>query len=425
MRILTLSNLYPPDVTGGYEIVIKQSVDWLRSRGHEVHILTSAPRRPVPDEPAVHRRMRLSAELWDHDLLVKSNETTRFALQAEANSISSFNVHVLLETLRHLQPDVVYVGNVIGLGGLGMIGALQLSAWPWVWHLEDDVPRTICTFREQLHQGLTQEFNSRVRGEYILVSERLREELSTHGIALKGQCHLVPNWITGDPSTTRVKPSARGERFPRIVSVGRVQREKGSDLLIEAAAILRSLGHQDFEIDLIGEVCDQSLVQLANLRGLDGVVRFLGQRSHAEVQEAYQNHDVLVFPTWEREPFGLSPLEAAAHGCLPIISMNCGLAEWLVHGVHCLKVERSAESIASCLEGLINGCIDLGAAARRAQAVAWRDFHINRVVPRIESILRAAANHPRQTASDHAEIYQVAMLGEKLAQLAVQDGCPP
>ena len=45
MRIVVLSNLYPPDVLGGYEIACAQAVDALRQRGHRaahfLHLATT------------------------------------------------------------------------------------------------------------------------------------------------------------------------------------------------------------------------------------------------------------------------------------------------------------------------------------------------------------------------------------------------
>ena len=49
MKILVLSNLYPPDFIGGYELGCRQVSDALRGRGHEVLVLTSAPRLPIAD----------------------------------------------------------------------------------------------------------------------------------------------------------------------------------------------------------------------------------------------------------------------------------------------------------------------------------------------------------------------------------------
>ena len=67
MKILALSNLYPPDFLGGYELACQQVVDGLRSVGHDVRVLTAAPRKPVATAPAhVLRRFKLMDE-WSRD----------------------------------------------------------------------------------------------------------------------------------------------------------------------------------------------------------------------------------------------------------------------------------------------------------------------------------------------------------------------
>lgn len=63
MKILALTNLYPPDFLGGYELVCCQVVDALGAAGHEVRVLTSAPRQPVPPVPHVDRVFKLGTAL--------------------------------------------------------------------------------------------------------------------------------------------------------------------------------------------------------------------------------------------------------------------------------------------------------------------------------------------------------------------------
>src|SRR5687768_14191238 len=41
MRLLVVSNLYPPHHLGGYEMACELAVERLRARGHEVRVLTS------------------------------------------------------------------------------------------------------------------------------------------------------------------------------------------------------------------------------------------------------------------------------------------------------------------------------------------------------------------------------------------------
>src|SRR3954454_3940467 len=60
MRVLTVGNMYPPHHYGGYELVWRSAVEHLRSRGHEVEVLTTDVRTAAtePDPPGVHRELR-------------------------------------------------------------------------------------------------------------------------------------------------------------------------------------------------------------------------------------------------------------------------------------------------------------------------------------------------------------------------------
>ena len=118
-------------------------------------------------------------------------------------------------------------------------------------------------------------------------------------------------------------------------------------MLIEAAHLLRRRGRPNFVIDLYGKVMDDTYPSLIGRHDLGDCVQLQGLRTQQELMELYQAYDVFAFPTWEREPFGFAPLEAAAAGCMPVVTNNCGISEWLVHAVHCWKIERSAAALAS------------------------------------------------------------------------------
>ena len=171
-----------------------------------------------------------------------------------------------------------------------------------------------------------------------MVSEQLRREIEVGGIRLHGQVETIPNWITGTRGANQ-RDFYRGGHL-RIMTAGQVARWKGIDVLIEAAARLRDAGHDDFSVHIYGKVHQPDLASLIHSLHLSDHVILQGVLPHALLLEAYRDYDLFAFPTFEREPFGLVPLEAVARGCVPIISRRCGIAEWLVHGVHCLKAER-------------------------------------------------------------------------------------
>jgi glycosyltransferase involved in cell wall biosynthesis len=173
-----------------------------------------------------------------------------------------------------------------------------------------------------------------------------------------------------------------------------------------------------------GEVVDPSIGPLIRGHGLDGVVSLRGPRPHPVMLGLYAEYDVFAFPSREEEPFGLVALEALAGGCAPVVSRDAGVAEWLVHGVHCLKAARDAPSFARVLARILDGEIPLEPIARRGSAAVWRELHIDAIVPRIERLLRDASSDPRSPSGTPAEALRLAWLAESAALSYARDGVP-
>jgi glycogen synthase len=422
VKVLVLSNLYPPDVVGGYEIACGQAADALRRRGHDVLVLTSIPRSPVDRELHVRRTLRLT-NIWDLAWRKTQTVLCRRLDDVAAALIDAGNVHELATVLEEFSPDVVYIGSVIGLGGLGLLACLRHLGMPWVWHLGDNVPQYLCADRTRTVPALARQFGEQVQGRFLACSSRLVELIEHTGIHLSGEVEVVPYWIVGERPEPRAEFFRKGRRL-RVVAAGRVVPEKGFDLLIEAFGQLRAQGCHDVSLDIYGSQSGVSATHYPDLirqYGVADVVSLKGDRSHAELCRLFGEYDVFAFPTWDEEPFGIAPLEAAAHGCVPVISEECGLAEWLVHGMHCVKTERSVEALARAFRSIASGQVDLEPIARRAAAIAWRDFHLETIAPRIERALAEAARQPRAPARPAAEAYKLALLAEKLARRLVQD----
>jgi glycosyltransferase involved in cell wall biosynthesis len=150
-------------------------------------------------------------------------------------------------------------------------------------------------------------------------------------------------------------------------------------------------------------------------------VTLKGMLPQAELAQRLGQYDIFAFPTWRREPFGCAPLEAAIAGCVPVLAETCGISEWLVHGVHCLKTQRTPQGFARVFADILSGVIDLEPLGRRAAAVVRRDFHLNAVLPRIERALATAAGRSRTGAGSPAEALRLALLGERLTQVLIQE----
>ena len=197
--------------------------------------------------------------------------------------------------------------------------------------------------------------------------------------------------------------------------------DKGIDLLIRAAAILRERDENRFSLDIFGKATDSYFADLIRALRLSDVVRLKGSLGQSELLDAYGNYDVFAFPGRPDEPFGFAPLEALGRGCVPVIHHLCGAAEWLVHGVHCLKVGRDPSSFAGAFGQILDGSVDLGPIARRGEAAVWRDFHLDTLLPKIEDVLADASTRPRTGAGTSDEAYRLAVLAEKLTHIFMQE----
>src|SRR5581483_6363542 len=95
MRILIVSNLFPPITSGGYEVECGAVAEHL-GRDHEVLVLTSASRGRVEPQPGVRRELTLlSADA------AGALRAPRAALRAAAAARSALA----------FEPDLVYAWN--------------------------------------------------------------------------------------------------------------------------------------------------------------------------------------------------------------------------------------------------------------------------------------------------------------------------
>ena len=421
MKILVLTDLYPPDAIGGYEMGCRQAVEALRERGHDVRVLTSAPRMPVRDDPGVVRSLKL-VDAWSHYLNAHMRPVVGLLEENESLRISSFNVHALLGEIESFQPDVVYVWMLVGIGGLGLMACLHHLETPWVWHLMDSVPTVLCMLGGHVRPELVRQVSQQLQGEYISCSQQLVDEIKLLGVDLGKKVSVIPNWVAGPTRAPRTE-YLQGGTLRIATAAGLVHRgsDKGVDIVVEAAKILRDSGRSNFTVEIYGRDLDGYFPKWIGELELENHVRMAGIISQAELSDRFAEADVFAFPTRKREPFGFVALEAAARGCVPIVSQVCGYSEWFVHGVHLLKAPRDAQSFADIFAAILDGEIALEPIGRRAADVVTSDFHLNSVILGIEKVLYAAKARTSTRGARPEEAYRMAVLAERLSRVLIQE----
>ncbi len=132
---------------------------------------------------------------------------------------------------------------------------------------------------------------------------------------------LAPTGVRGRVVANGVdlEPFLAVERLPipgRWVVVGRIDRHKGIDRLLDALVHLK-----DVELIAIGPDAGSraELEALAERLGLSGRVRFVGEVRPSELPDWFSEAELAVFPS-RHEAFGIAVVEAMAAGCPVAVS---------------------------------------------------------------------------------------------------------
>jgi glycosyltransferase involved in cell wall biosynthesis len=229
----------------------------------------------------------------------------------------------------------------------------------------------------------------------IAVSGRIRAELERHGV-LPGRISVILNSI--DPDAFRRDPARRqpvraqlGLHPDDVVigAVGRLEREKRFDLLIEAfAPLARERPEMRLVIVGAGSLRDE-LSALAGRLGIQNACLLLGHR--LDIADLHQSFDLLVQSS-ETEGTPNAVLEAMAMGT-PIVATDVGgTGELAAHNRHAVLVPR--HDVPALREAMHLTLTDRPGAARRVAAARQRietDLSFDARTRRLEAIYEELA----------------------------------
>ncbi len=415
MRLLFLSNFYPPFDRGGYEQWCQEVADRLRQSGHQVTVLTSRYHAAHHDSTAqdfVVRQLYLEMEFASlknairffvgRQKRVRENIAAIRALFAQ----STFDA-VLVWGMWNLDWQVAAEAESLCPRGVfyyiadyWLTLASQHSHY-WRTPARTSLARIPKALLKPIAERLlAHEQRPALELAYALFpSAYLRTELLQKGVQF-GTTAVIPGAI--DTSLYHVPDQPRWDDSNpslRLLYVGRLSPEKGVETAIHALGHFLALnpccsaqlvivgsGDMDYEI---------SLQQLVFEKGLAPRVEFIGAQPKEKMSEIYSQADVLLFTSIWPEPFGRVIVEAMASGVVVVATATGGAAEIIVDEENALVFPpQNAAMLASQLVRLVTnpGLYERLAAAGRCTAL--EHFDIVRMAEGVERYLEDALARP-------------------------------
>ena len=329
MRILVLTNLYPPHGYGGYELSCRDVADRFAERGHEVLVLTSDHRRAGP-EPVESTNVERTLPLaWDR--VGPPPAWLRPARQRQA-------ARAIAGAVARHRPDVISVWNMAGLPSPALRSFGDAAQ---VWVMADAWPERAVVGDPWLAPAIRHPRTARLLGlptalpdppptaTLCFCSAHLRDRVLASTGWSPARSVVTPLGVDPRDFPLVQAPPARSWSW-RLVYVGRLDAGKGVDTLVRSLAHLPPAAR----LKIVGAG------EPVHLRRLGALIADLGLAARVEITSldrpqlaaAYDEADVCVFPSEWDEPFGIVPLEAMSRATPVVATGSGGSGEYLRDG---------------------------------------------------------------------------------------------
>jgi glycogen(starch) synthase len=364
VKILVITNLYPPHHAGTFDLRCEAVVNNLKLRGHTVRVLTSTHGMLAAQQGGeVERRLALNG-LHDHELVTDFKPLKELEAQNHA---------ALRETLAEFAPDVVQVFSLFGLSK-SLLFALRHCGVPVVYDVADNwlalEVRNDPWLRWWNHPGLNMARKAlELSGQRNSVDEiaptRLMKgydrmpELYVDAPVVGSlnafrfeRIYFASPWLQEAAAAAGFQVSHGEVIYPGIPTQSFVGEVKASSVPVEKFLVVSALHKRSgvltavkavqhlrktgvkVSLSIYGKGDSAYVAELRSLIAMQQLpVEFLNVSNLVrDLPSVYRKHDALLYTSEEAEPFSFTVLEAMAAG-LPVVGTAIGgTRELLRHG---------------------------------------------------------------------------------------------
>ena len=415
MKIMVLSTLYPPDLLGGAEKSVALIAAGLAALGHDVSVLTlhnaSTSTETVQDGVTVlHRPLRNL--YWPFTRGERHGAFARMTFHL-VDSVNVMMARTVGEAVRRYRPDIVLSNQLSCFSTLSW-KAIHEAGIPILHSFRDFYllcPKTTmfrngkrcerqcadCSVLAYPRRRMSHYVNA-VTGVSQFMIDRHRE------FGLFDNALFLPSILSAvrTPASLSARRLAAPDAVRHFGYIGRVEEEKGIDLLLDG---LMALPPDRWKLSIAG--AGSAAYREHLLKRCAGLpVQFLG---FVPDTVFYASVDVVIVPSIWEEPLPRTVLEAFAHGLTVIASTRGGIPEVVRAGetgylVDLDKPEQMVAAITRAVDEPMEGRI-LGENGRqivlaRTEAVVAEEYEaaIHRVLANVGRVPAAMSHHSASAA---------------------------
>lgn len=339
LRVVMLSWEYPPMRVGGIAAALEGLCPALARAGVEVHVVTSGTAGGPPEEQAENNLFIHRVPVDEPgDNFVHWVHLLNAAMEARAGALIEGWAGEKRKRGAAPVPVLLHVHDWLGLFAgralkhryhLPLVATIHATEFGRNSGVHTPLQRYInqCEYDLQFEAWRVIVCSGFMRGEieYALGTPQDKVDVIYNGVVASHAAPLAP----AERAAFRGRFAAPNEKI--IFFIGRMVREKGAQVLIEALPRVRAQYH-DAKLVIAGGGERRHLEALAGALGVYPHVYFAGRVSDEDRDRLYQIADVGVYPSLY-EPFGIVALEAMAARVPVVVSDAGGLREVVQHDV--------------------------------------------------------------------------------------------
>ena len=340
MKIRIISNLYPPLIRGGAEVIAALEAQGLKEAWQHVFVISSRPyggfkslsisKNENADIP-VYRFYPLNIYYYLNDFRYPAFIRLIWHLFDSFNIFSYFKIKKIL--LKE-KPDVVITHNIMGLGFLTpvLLRRLKIKHIHTLHDVQLATPSGLIVFgQENSWQHKIFKFLGYVKlmrylwqsPDIVIAPSRfLLNYYKDLGFFSKSKQVVVPN-----PVKKLFKLNKKESYNLELLYLGQIHKAKG---ILELIKTVKSLNISSLRLSIIGVGPD--LAEAKKIAAKDKRIKFYGWLQHNEMVPIISKMDILVVPSlcYENSPTVIYEILALG---LPVLAANIGgVAELISEG---------------------------------------------------------------------------------------------